>query len=139
MSKAVPKDPATSLAQALVADLLELGDAELLRELAEEGTDPEQEAGASRAIIAAALIQTAKGLERPVGKSTSLLDPHLRDEGNSRARSVHERLASNDDMLANEITLAARNGRGLSRRELEDIVESLRELGALGEDDSWAP
>jgi hypothetical protein len=119
MAENVRNDPAARLAEALVADLLKLSDAELLDELGEAGADPERDASAARAMIAAALIRTARvGSGRaPKARATQLAPANI---------------ASNDDGLANELTLAARNGRGLSSRELQDIVENLRELGALG-------
>jgi hypothetical protein len=125
------RDPVERLTDALVADLLSLSDAELLADGDREG---ERDAAVSRAVIAGALIRIAAG--RP-GKerNASRSGEHSDRRPGRDAAGLFKRVKHNDHGRLKELTLAARNGGGLSSRELEEIVRDLRELGAFGDND----
>ena len=48
------------------------------------------------------------------------------------ARQQYNSLVANDPETAKKMTLAARNGRGQSERDIDSALEDLAELGALG-------
>jgi hypothetical protein len=138
MDEILKEDPEVRLTDALVADLLSLSDGELLTELAEDEVDPERDAATSRAVIAAALIRLAVEKTGNASDAASSGNRPIRSTPiPTDAANLLNRVVGNDG-LASELTLAARNGRGLSGRELEDIVRDLHELGAFGANDPQA-
>jgi len=130
MADSLNESPEFRLADALVADLMNLSTTELLAEFSDE--EGEADAAVSRAIIARVLIGLAGGrhalvtrAKPPVGRGAKIA---------SEQSEFPKRIAVNDDKW--ELTLAARNGDGLSSRELQEIINDLRELGAFKDDDA---
>ena len=126
------------LADELVADLLQLSDAELLAEARDEGLDPEVEATRVRETISAAIIGSGKtrlkearaALEAARGSGLRGRHPlNINDR-----RAVLARFASNDDKLRQRLTMAARNGGGITDQEIDDILNDLREIGAIDDE-----
>jgi hypothetical protein len=127
-------DPMARIADALVADLLSLSDAELLADA--EG-DVERDAAVSRAIIAGALVRLAGSRPSKANDASPLGGHPVRRPGFDVAKLL-QRVVGNDVGPPHELTLAARNGNGLSSREFEEIVRDLDELGAFENGDSQA-
>jgi hypothetical protein len=130
MADSLNESPELRLADALVADMMSLSTTELLAEFSDE--EGEADAAVSRAIIARVLIGLVGGRHAHATRAKS---PVGRDaKVGSEQTQFPKRIAVNDDRW--EITLAARNGDGLSSRELQEIINDLRELGAFKDDDA---
>ena len=126
------------LADELVADLLRLSDAELLAEAEAEGLDPEAEAARVRETITAAI--TGRGKAR-LKEARAALDAARGSALGRRLplrvhdrRAVLARFASNDDKLRQRLTMAARNGGGITDQEIDDILNDLRDIGAIDDE-----
>lgn len=126
------------LADELVADLLRLSDAELLAEAQNEGLDPEVEATRVRETIGAAI--TGRGKTRLKDARAALDAARGSAPGGRHPLNIHDRravlarFASNDDKLRQRLTMAARNGEGITDREIDDILNDLREIGAIDDE-----
>jgi hypothetical protein len=131
MTSDTKKEPSTLLCDALVNDLLKLDEAELMDELAQEGGDLEHEARAARTVLAKALMVVAQSSLRPPNRPNDRATQSRNGIRDGAAIRIAKYFHSNDDSAPGEFTLAARNGRGLSERELQEIVNDLRELGAF--------
>lgn len=124
-------------ADALVDDLLNLSDAEVLAEADEDGLDPEVQAAELRARITEAVLQSGKA--RLLAAKTSLKQLQAQSTNTSPVRvqdrsRVFARFAGDDAQLGTRLTMAARNGEGASDRELESILRDLRDLGAIDDE-----
>jgi hypothetical protein len=126
------------LADELVTDLLQLSDAELLAEIEAEGRDPEVEAARVRETITAAM--TVRGKAR-LKQARAALDAARGAALGRRAplkivdrMAVLTRFASNDDKLRQRLTMAARNGGGITDQEIDDILNDLRDIGAIDDE-----
>ena len=121
----------------LTEDLMKLSDAELLAEMEAEGLDAEAEAQAARDAIAAGIARA--GRER-LAAARAAVD---RDRTARVVRSpvpatlyatILARFANDDAKLKARLTMAARNGDGLTEKEAESLLEDLRELGVIDEE-----
>lgn len=130
--------PIARLADELVADIMEMSDAELLAEIEAEGLNAEEEASRIRANIAIAGAKSGKlrleaaraEIDRAAGTARGQVHRlSLRDRA-----AVLARFANDDTKLKSRLTMAARNGEGITEKELDDILADLRELGAIDED-----
>lgn len=130
--------PIDRLADELVADIMSMSDAELLAEVEAEGLDAEDEANRVRGLISAATGQAAKArlkaaraeIDRAAGSTWGQVHRlPLRDRA-----AVLARFANDDAKLKSRLTMAARNGEGITENEMDDILANLRELGAIDED-----
>ena len=126
------------LADELVADVMRLSDAELLAEIEAEGLAPQKEAERLRAMVAMAMAQGGKvrlvAARAEVDRSvkvgrTNIHQLPLRDRA-----AVLARFANDDAKLKSRLTMAARNGDGITEQEMDSILADLRELGAIDED-----
>ena len=133
-----PNPPIGRLADELVADIMAMSDAELLAEVEAEGLNAEDEADRIRAIISTATarsgksrLQTARAeIDRATGAGRGQVHQlPLRDRA-----AVLARFANDDTKLQSRLTMAARNGDGITEKEMDDILADLRELGAIDED-----
>ncbi|WP_143559687.1 hypothetical protein [Sphingomonas dokdonensis] len=133
-----PVPPLHRLADELVADIMSMSDAEVLAEVEAEGLNAEDEASRVRALISAATGQAAKGRLKAARAAIDLAagstwgQVHqlpLRDRA-----AVLARFANDDAKLKSRLTMAARNGEGITENEMDDILANLRELGAIDED-----
>lgn len=136
-----PEDPRRTalrrLAQALVGDIMETSDEELLAEFRATGGDPAQHAAAMRAHFARTVLTSRKHLLKaaqagivadrrgsPGGKVISLLD--------AKERLRRTLAACPPDV---RLTLAARNEDELSDADVRGMLEDLAELGITLPDD----
>lgn len=132
-----PVSPLHRLADELIADIMSMSDAEVLAEVEAEGLNAEDEASRVRALISAATGQAAKGrlkaaraaIDRAAGSTWEQVHQlPLRDRA-----AVLARFANDDVKLKSRLTMAARNGEGITENEMDDILANLRELGAIDE------
>ena len=121
----------------LADDLMALTDAELLAELSADGVDLGFEADATEAAIAAGMARA--GRERLAAAKAAV----ARDRGArtvpapmraERRDAVLAHFARSDPNLRGRLTMAARNGGGMTEAEVEAIAANLRELGAIDDD-----
>lgn len=116
-----------------------LNDEELLAEAQETGEDPERVAQELRALIESLIQEQAKerlksaraSLDRrrvgmPIASATFL--------SFERKQAILKGFAENDGRLGERLTMAARKGDGASEREVDSILQDLRDLGAIDED-----
>jgi hypothetical protein len=119
------------LADALVDDILNASDEDILAESTEEYGDPARLAAEMRAVFERtalgagkaklALAKQAAAEARRKGATVLRID-------SAEARRRYERITS-------PLTLAARKGEGQSERDIDSAIEDLAELGAFEEDD----
>jgi hypothetical protein len=126
------------LVDELVADIMAMSDAELLAEIEAEGLNAEDEADRIRAVISTATAQSGKSrlkaaraaIDRSVKPARGQVHQlPLRDRA-----AVLATFANDDTKLKSRLTMAARNGEGITEKEMDDILADLRELGAIDED-----
>lgn len=127
------------LADALVADLMSLTDEELLRETTEDGDDPEAVAAEVRIALQATVLHEGKArLARARGDldaaRTARAGSVLLSLPLPRKQQILGQFAANDGRLRERLTMAARKGEGASEREVDNILQDLRDLGAIDED-----
>ncbi|MFN3728056.1 MAG: hypothetical protein ACK4SZ_17325 [Allosphingosinicella sp.] len=126
------------LADELVADLTQLSDAELLAEVKAEGLDPDKEADRVRETIRMALA--GRGKARLKAARSALEAARAPAPGARRhlhvqhRRAVLARFANDDDKLRQRLTMAARNGEGITDQEIDAILNDLRDLGAIDDE-----
>lgn len=125
------QDALNRLADALVEDLLEVSDQDILAEVREDNDDPAAIAASMRAMfektvasagkarLAAAKSALVRDRQRPAVVIT--LDP-------AEARRRLERIIANDPETARKLTLAARKGEGLSDSDVLSMLEDFEEL-----------
>ena len=133
-----PNPPIDRLADELVADIMAMSDAELLAEVEAEGLNAEVEADRIRAIISTATARSGRSrlqaARAEIDRATlagrgQVHQLPLRDRA-----AVLARFANDDTKLQSRLTMAARNGDGITENEMDDILADLRELGAIDED-----
>lgn len=133
-----PVPPFDRLADELVADMMAMSDAELLAEVEAEGLNAEDEADRIRTIISTATARSGKSrlqaarAEMDHASGTDRGQIHqlpLRDRA-----AVLARFANDDTKLKSRLTMAARNGQGITEKEMDDILADLQELGAIDKD-----
>jgi hypothetical protein len=137
------KNPARAqldrIEDALIESILGASEAELRKEMAERGEDPDQCLLRIEQIIADAKAACGKRrMERAkselqewrAGQPKTLFDRQA-------ARARFEKMRSRDPELASKMLLAARKGEGLSEKDMEGLLEDLARLERLdGEDGS---
>lgn len=126
------------LADELVADVMGLTDTELLAEIAAEGLDPQIEAKRLRAMVAAATAQSGKtrlvAARAEIDRSAMSARTNIHRLSLKDRAGVLARFANDDAKLKSRLTMAARNGDGITEQEMDSILADLRELGAIDED-----
>ncbi len=129
----------SNLLDALVDDLMSLSDENLLADAREAGADPAREAAAMRRMLDAALA--AEGRGRLV-RARAALDgaragrppSGILELPTAEKQRIVAGFAANDSRLRSRLTMAARKGEGASEREVDGILQDLRDLGAIDED-----
>ena len=133
-----PVSPIARLADELVADIMSMSDAELLAEAEAEGLDVEEEANCIRAIISTATTQAGKSrlqaARAEIDRSGGAARGQVHQLPIKDRAAVLVRFANDDAKLKSRLTMAARNGEGITEKEMDDILADLRELGAIDED-----
>ena len=133
-----PVPPIVRLADELVADIMSMSDAELVAEVGKGGLSPDREAERTRSIISGVIAQAGKARlkaarEKIDGSRTSFRGQIHQLPLRDRA-AVLVRFANDDAKLKSRLTMAARNGEGVTEKEMDDILADLRELGAIDDD-----
>jgi hypothetical protein len=123
---------------ALIESILEASEAELRKEMADRGEDPDQCLLRMEQIIAGA--KAACGKRRMEHAKSELQEwragqPKTLKFDREAARARFEGLRSRDPELASKMLLAARKGEGLSENDMEVLLEDIARLERLdGED-----
>lgn len=122
------------LAASLVDDILSMTDEEILAEVAADGEDPKQITQEAKGIFERAVTTCGKSRLAAARKSVlsdrqqvskiSRIDP-------STARQRLENTLRQHPETLNKLTLAARNGEGLSDSDVFSMLEDLEELGVI--------
>jgi hypothetical protein len=132
------RDALDRLADALVDDILDTPDEDILAEITEDYGDPEALAGDMRALFERTVHEAGKAklaaakldVRRASGKGATVLkiDP-------AEARRRYDRMIDNDAELSHKLTMAARKGEGQSERDIANTIEDLAELGAFEDEE----
>ncbi len=122
------------LADALVDDILNASDEEVLAEAEEDGIDPARPTGRLSEVFERAATEAGK----------AKLAAARRDAANARrsgarvvriepadARCRYDAMIAQDPKLTEKLTVAARKGEGQSERDIDSAIEDLAELGAF--------
>jgi len=131
-------DPALNrLLDELANDLMNLSDAELLAELAADGLDVDAEATAARGAIAAGVVRAGQ-LRLAAARAAVSRDRKARvvrtPLRTDRRDAALARFANDDPKLKSRLTMAARKGEGITEKEMDAILDDLRELGAIDDE-----
>jgi hypothetical protein len=117
---------------------MSLSDAELLAEIEAEGLDPEKEAVRLRTMVGAATAQSGKArlvaARAEIARSAKSARSNIHLLPLQERAAVLARFANDDSKLKSRLTMAARNGNGITEQEMNSILADLRELGAIDED-----
>ena len=127
------------LADALVDDILNASDEEVLAEAEEDGIDPAKLAGHLREVFERAATEVGKAKlaaarrgaanVRRSGARVVRIDP-------ADARLRYDAMIAQDPKLTEKLTLAARKDEGQSERDIDSAIEDLAELGAFDVEDN---
>jgi hypothetical protein len=125
------------LADAFVKDVLNESDEDILAEACEDHADPATAAAQTRGLFEKAMAMAGKGrlaaakaalAKRPLSPTVARLDP-------AEARRRLDRILAHDPDTARKLTLAARNGQGLSDDDVQGMLDDLAELGITPDHD----
>jgi hypothetical protein len=135
-----PGKELANLDSALIDDLLATPDDDFLEEVKASGRDPRAAADRVRSIVAKGSALAAKSKLRAakaaVAASRARPTPNPPHLDAAHARQFLKELSSNDPEFRKRMTLAARNEEDLSDEDILGIIEDLRELGVLPDEDS---
>ncbi|MCZ2115715.1 MAG: hypothetical protein LC123_06860 [Burkholderiales bacterium] len=140
MTKTItPRKELENLDDALIDDLLATPDSDFLEEVKASGRDPRAAADRVRAIVEQGRTLAAKSKLRAAkaavaaSQAMSVRIPSHLDA--AHARQLIKELSANDPEFRKKMTLAARNEEDLSDEDVLGIIEDLRELGVLPDED----
>jgi hypothetical protein len=134
------RDQLDRIEDALIESILGASEAELRKEMAERGEDPDKCLLRIEQIIADA--KAACGKRRMEGAKSELQEwragqPKTLKFDRQAARARFEKMRSRDPELASKMLLAARKGEGLSEKDMAGLLDDLARLERLdGEDGS---
>lgn len=116
-----------------------LPDDDLLAEAKEAGEDPQRVAGDLRSLIDGLISEKAKDRLKAARASLDARRSTTTSDGSNvlsfeRKQAILQSFADNDRQLRDRLTMAARQGEGASKLEVESIFRDLRDLGAIDED-----
>lgn len=131
-----PCDPTFDpLFEELIKDVTRLTDAEIFAEFEEEGANPAMVVADMRELIQLAILDDGKArlarAKAAVQQDRSRASHKPRVIGIPDKKALLERVAANDPKLKSRLTMAARNGEGITEEEMSSILEDLLELGAI--------
>lgn len=135
-----PSEELERLADALVEDILNTTDQEILDEAREDYGNAKAGADEVRALFQLAKTKMAKG--RLEAAKKGLTAHRSKEMGKvlpfemTKARQLVARFAANDSELQGRLTMAARKGEELSDQDIQGIIEDMIELGILSKDGS---
>jgi hypothetical protein len=123
----------------LVDDLLGVSDKEILAELEEDGQDPAAVVALVKADVAAALRQAGKARFAQAGASLKAARQapnrlHVVGLSFNEKERILKQFAADDRPLQERLTMAARNGQGMTEHEVDEVLQDLVDLGALDPD-----
>jgi hypothetical protein len=132
-------DPLGFLVENLVQDFLDMTDAEIAIEIRERGEDPVAVAAKARAVFERALTAKRKASLIQARNAVDTDAAHPRtviaiDGATARARL--QRLLRRFPEAATKLTLAARNGVGLSDSDVLGLLTNFHDLGIDDENDT---
>jgi hypothetical protein len=124
----------------LAEDTLETPDNEIIAEVVEDYGDPSVIADRMRAVIDKATLASGKAKMAQAKEAVQAYRKRAGAIGThqmtlTQKRQLVERAIARDRSLEEKLTLAARKGEVLSERDIDGMLEDLRELGALDEED----
>lgn len=136
MNSKKPSNALDRLTDFFVEDILNTSDAELKTEVEAEGNDPQAIADDMRSIYDCAYARVARkkliaakaAVEKQKNAPGNAIGVSIKD-----ARKAIVSLFTDRPDLKEKLTLAARSLDELSDRDLEGLIEDLRELGELDE------
>lgn len=138
MSAGKDRDAMLSFVDRRLDEIDALSDEELLAEAREAGEDPERVAGELRSLIADLIKEQAK--ERLKSARASLNARQAAPAVGTadilsfeKKQAILQGFADNDGRLRERLMMAARKGEGASEREVDSILQDLRDLGAIDE------
>lgn len=136
MSADEPRQKLTRILDPLIDDLMSLSDDEVLAEFREDGFDPELAASEVAGELAAAMSTAGKKrLEAARAQLNSVKafrhQPGVIGLSATEKDRILREFAANDRPLQQRLTLAARNGQGMTEDEVNSVLLDLVELGAL--------
>ena len=126
------------LADALVDDILNASDEDILAEIAETYGDPDKLTVQMRILFEKTLHETGKSklaAAKKAAVTARRAGPTVVRLDSAEARRRYERMVAGDPELSAKLTMAARKGEGESERDIEGAIEDLAELGAFDEED----
>lgn len=136
MNSKYTRDALDRLTDALVEEILETSDDDLIAEIEAEGDDPKTIADYMRSLYERAFSNTAKtkliAAKAAVEQQRKTTAPVV-CMSNIDARKKFNSIVERRPNLMKKLTLAARNGEELSDRDIQGFLEDLNELGALGD------
>ena len=127
------------LADALVDDILNASDEDILAEAAEDGIDPAQLATDMRDLFARTEMETGKAklavAKRAAADSQQSGSTVIKID-RSETRRRYDAMIARDHNLTEKLTLAARKGKDQDQSEsdIDSAIEDLTELGAFEEE-----
>lgn len=133
-----PGEELDRLADALVENILDATDQEILDEAQEDYGNTKSGADEVRALFQLAKTKVAKGRLEAARKG--LAADQARAHGKilpfdiTRSRQIVTKFAADDSGLHGKLTMAARKGEELSDQDIQGIIEDMIELGILSED-----
>lgn len=122
------------LAASIVDDILNMTDEEILAEVTADGEDPKQIAQETKDIFERAVASCGKSRLAAARKSvladrqqgSKVLQPNP-----NAARQKMEKILKQHPETLSKLTLAARNGEGLSDSDVFSMLQDLEELGVI--------
>ena len=140
MTKTItPGKELDNLDNSVVEDLLATSDSEFLEEIMASGIDPHIAADRIRKIVEQGHNLAAKSKWRAAkaaAASNQAASVRVRPLVDSaRARQLLRELSANDPEFQKKVTLAARNEEDLSDEDILGIIDDLRELGVIRDED----
>lgn len=122
------------LADALVDDIMNMSDEDILAEMKEEGVDPDRHAANMRAQFEKAVMAANKA-KLTTAKAAVAADRGLRPGSASAPIDMAEaRRRLRSAMASQPMTLAARNETEMTDSDVLGMLEDLRDLGVLPPD-----
>ena len=123
-----PGSPIDRLADELVADIMIMSDAELLAEVEAEGLSAEDEAGHIRGIVSGAITRAAKSrlkaARAEIDRAARIPRGQVHQLPIRDRAAVLVRFANDDAKLKSRLTIAARNGEGITEKEMDDLLSN---------------
>lgn len=138
MSSDDPRQKLSRVVTSLVDDVMSTTDEEILNESRVDDGDPEALAAEVRKELSAAMAAAGK---RRLAEARKQLNgvralrnhPSITGLSLTEKESILRKFSANDNPLQQKLTMAARNGDGLTEQEIDSILVDLMELGALGD------